>query len=183
MLEIYTPYVRDTTISFETEIPGEQEFWQRIEKVLQKTPWLVCEWEGQLAGYAYAGAHRYRAAYQWSTELSVYVHPDFRKRNIATALYRATVDVVRLQGYCNVLAGITLPNPVSIAFHKNFGFTSIGTYEKVGYKFGAWRDTHWMQLFIGNPELAPERLKMLEEVRSQEDFQHILEQATKLISL
>ena len=181
MLAIYAPYITDSTTSFELEVPSEKVFWQRVQKVLQQTPWLVCEWDGQLAGYAYAGAHRSREAYSWSTELSVYVHPGFRKRNIATVLYQAVVDIVRLQGYCNILAGITLPNPVSLAFHKNFGFSSIGVYRKVGYKFGAWRDTHWLQMFIGDSNATPQPITALGSLKNHSDLQAILDKAAALL--
>ena len=182
MLEIYAPFIKETTTSFETEVPGTEIFWQRVSKVLSDTPWLVCEWDGKIVGYAYASQHRSRAAYDWSRELSVYVHPDFRKRNIATALYQTTIDILRLQGYCNVLAGITLPNPKSETFHQNFGFETIGIYKKVGYKFGAWRDTHWLQLFIGDPEQGAPELKPLNRIKGTEVFKSILELGVLQIS-
>lgn len=181
MLAIYAPYITGSTASFEYEVPNEAEFWQRIQKIVVKTPWIVCEWDGQIAGYAYAGPHRSREAYSWSTELSVYVHPDFRKRNIATALYKTCVAILKLQGYCNILAGIALPNPGSEAFHRHFGFKSVGIYEKVGYKFGAWRNTHWMQLFIGDETQKPRPLIALEAIKSQIEFKQILSQSVALI--
>ena len=181
MLEIYAPFILHSTTSFETEVPSAAQFWERVSKVLTDTPWLVCECEGLIAGYAYAGDHRSRVAYQWSKELSVYVHPDYYKRNIARALYQAVIDILKLQGYCNVLAGITMPNPGSLAFHKKFGFKSVGTYEKVGYKFGEWRDTHWLQLFIGDPKAAAPSLRPFAEVKNMHSFEKALQKAENRI--
>ena len=75
---IYAPIVRDTTISFESEPPTADEMAARIETVLLDLPWIVCTEDGRLAGYAYATRYRSRAAYQWTVEVSVYVHVDHR---------------------------------------------------------------------------------------------------------
>jgi len=87
MLAIYAPFIESTTITFELLVPSLSNFWSRVKKVQAKRPWLVCEWDGQIVGYAYASEHRSREAYQWTTELSVYVHPDFQKKRVASVLY------------------------------------------------------------------------------------------------
>lgn len=73
LLRIYEPYVKNTSITFEYEVPSEQEFQQRIQKVLLKYPWIVCEIDGRIAGYAYASQFRQRIAYTWTVELSIYI--------------------------------------------------------------------------------------------------------------
>lgn len=87
MLLIYAPIVQKTTISFELEAPSETEFQNRIKSYQQKMPWLVCEINGELAGYAYASPYRTRAAYQWCVESSVYVNENHRRKGVAKALY------------------------------------------------------------------------------------------------
>ncbi len=82
MLSIYAPIVRETPISFEVEPPSEAEFRQRIKSTLERMPWLVCEIGGELLGYAYAGSHRIRAAYQWSVETSVYISLEHRRKGV-----------------------------------------------------------------------------------------------------
>src|SRR5215471_15552499 len=106
--EIYRPNVVSSPISFELEPPDAAEIAQRIEKTLAVFPWLVCECDDRLAGYAYASRHRERAAYQWSVDVSVYVHPDFRRRGVGQALYTSLFRIVIAQGYYNAYAGIAL---------------------------------------------------------------------------
>ncbi len=99
-----------------------------------------------MIGYAYASRHRDRAAYRWSVDSAVYVHPGQRKRGVGRALYESLFALLRLQGFYAVHAGITLPNAGSVALHEAVGFRRIGTYAAVGYKLGAWRDVGWWQL-------------------------------------
>lgn len=155
LLEIYGAFIKDTAVTFETEVPTVAAFGQRIEQVLQQFPWLVCEINGKAVGYAYASKHRERAAYQWSAELSVYVHPTYHRRHIATALYTALIGLLKSQGYFSAYAGITVPNAASEAFHSAFGFREIGIFEHVGYKLGAWRDVKWFRLALADYPTEP----------------------------
>lgn len=153
--EIYRPIVLSTPISFEVEPPDEQEIGRRIEYTLKAYPWVVCEDEGRVAGYAYASRYRERAAYQWSVDSSAYVHSDFRRCGIGRALYTALFRILTLQGFFNVYASITLPNPGSVGLHESMGFRQIGVYRSVGYKLGAWHDVgHW-HLPLQTPTTTP----------------------------
>src|SRR5690242_12528636 len=96
---IYAPNVANTPISFELEPPSVAEMARRIETTLAQYPWLVCELDGALAGYAYASQHRARMAYQWAVDVSAYVHSDVRRRRVGQALYVALLDLLRLQGF------------------------------------------------------------------------------------
>jgi L-amino acid N-acyltransferase YncA len=155
IVAIYAPYITNTSFTFETEVPAENEFKERIKKYLLKYPWLVCEADGQIAGYAYASQYRERTAYQWSTECSVYVHDAFQRHGIAQALYSALFTILKRQGFMNVYAVINLPNDKSSALHERMGFTYFATYEKVGYKLGQWKNVGWWRLqlneFIKEP--------------------------------
>ena len=71
--EIYAPIVRDTAISFELEVPTVPGMRRRIWATLENFPWLVCEHDGDILGYCYAGPHRDRAAYQWSVDVQMFV--------------------------------------------------------------------------------------------------------------
>jgi L-amino acid N-acyltransferase YncA len=145
LLAIYAPFVERTTVSFETQVPTVEEFAARVRKGLSQWAWLVAERDGALAGYAYGGTHRERAAYRWSVETSAYVDSRFQRQGIGTALYVALFDALAARGYCNAYAGITLPNAASAALHRSVGFESIGVFKSVGYKFGAWQDVAWLQ--------------------------------------
>ena len=145
MLEIYIPFILNSGITQETDAPSVEEFQKRIVSNLEERPWLVCEINDEIAGYAYAGKHRDRKGYQWCTEPSVYISEKYFGIGVANALYSALFDILKLQGYVNAYAVITLPNDRSIAFHKKFGFEYLTTYKKIGYKLGRWHDVGWMQ--------------------------------------
>ena len=153
---IYTPVVRRTAISFEVDPPTAREMEQRIEETTARLPWLVLENDGKVSGYAYAAAHRSRAAYAWSVDVSAYVDEPHRGTGVGGKLYTALLIVLKAQGFYNAYAGITLPNPASIRLHESVGFRPVGTYQKVGYKLGAWHDVGWWQLSlrekVGDPQ-------------------------------
>jgi len=145
-LAIYALLVRETPISFETEVPSETEFAQRIGDSAPGYPWLVCVEGDTVIGYAYARRHRERRAYQWSVEVSVYVAEGRRRDGLGRALYSQLLDILRRQGYYNAYAGIALPNATSVAFHESMGFVPVGVYQKVGFKLGRWHDVGWWAL-------------------------------------
>lgn len=147
---IYAPFVADTPITFEQEVPPADDLRGRIEETLPGYPWLVCERDGRVVGYAYAGPVRKRAAYQWSVELSVYVDPDAQRRGVARALYTALLGLLAEQGYRNAFAVMTRPNGASAAFHESFGFESAGVLAAAGYKNGDWHDVEWLQRRLGD---------------------------------
>ena len=146
ILAIYAPYIRNTSITFETGVPAVADFANRIHSYLQNWPWLVYETDGQILGYTYASRYRERVAYQWGVECSVYVHDDHHRRGIAKALYAALFSILKAQRFTKVYAVINLPNIQSVTFHENMGFKYFATYEKVGYKLGKWKDVGWWQL-------------------------------------
>jgi phosphinothricin acetyltransferase len=163
---IYRPIVESTTISFETEPPGDDEMRRRIVEAAERYPWLVCDIDGFVAGYAYAGRHRARAAYQWSVDVSVYVDASRRRRGIGQGLYTSLLAMLAAQGFFNAFAGIALPNPASVALHESLGFEPIGIYRHVGFKLGAWHDVGWWQRPLrqsGPAVRAPLELRALRE--------------------
>lgn len=155
ILEIYAPFILNTSVTFETAIPTIENFEHRIILYQQDWPWLVCEIDETIAGYAYATKHRERAAYQWCAESSVYVREDFRNMGIAKRLYHALFSILKYQGCINVYAGITLPNTKSISFHEKQGFSKIADYKNIGYKSGAWHTVGWWQLQLNDYTNSP----------------------------
>lgn len=170
ILEIYTPFIQNTLVSFETEVPGSDEFADRIKKIRQVLPWLVCETGGRIAGYAYAADHRARKAYQWTKELSVYVHDQFKYMGIGTALYISLLELLKLQGVTNCLAGIALPNESSVRFHEKMGFRKVGVYHMVGFKSGIFCDVGWWELFIGNNHQVPADIVPITAIENSMEF-------------
>jgi L-amino acid N-acyltransferase YncA len=183
MAEIYAPYVRNTTVSFEYHPPTAAAFGERIAGILQKYPWLVCEIEGRIAGYAYASQYSGRAAYDWSVDSAVYVHPDFQRRGIASALYQALFELLRFQGFYNVFAGVTSSNVPSASFHRSLGFHPVGTYRNVGYKLERWHDVTWWQLRLAEYLPSPAKPKTIATVKETPEFTAITDQAAAIIRL
>lgn len=180
ILDIYAPYIETTSFTFETGVPSEEEFAERIKNYLHNWPWLICEANGIIAGYAYASRYRERKAYQWSVECSVYVHDDFQKKGIASSLYRALFEILKRQGFRNVYAVINLPNDKSVALHENFGFKHFATYEQVGYKLGKWKNVGWWRLILnefGNEPEPPVNFSGMDKTF----FPEILKAAEELI--
>jgi len=163
ILKIYAPYIENTSYTFEIEVPSIESFQERISNYLLAYPWLVCELNGVIAGYAYGSKHRERIAYQWSVEASVYVHDAFQRMRVGQALYVALIEILKLQQFRNVYAVINLPNEKSVAFHEKMGFEYFATYAKVGYKLGKWKNVGWWQLQLNEySSEPPPPLKFLE---------------------
>lgn len=143
---IYAPFVTDSVISLEFEAPTATMMAHRIAETMRAYPWLVAEDEGRIAGYVYASQHRTRAGYQWSADVTAYMADGYRGRGLGRALYGRLFEILRLQGYRSLYAGITMPNEASVALHAAMGMEPVGIYRNVAFKLGMWRDTVWMGL-------------------------------------
>jgi len=153
---IYAPYVRDTSVSFETEPPSASEVVERIAVAQQRYAWLVLEQDGQVMGYAYAGPFKARAAYRFACEVSVYLDLVHRGTGGGRTLYEALFERLRQRGYRTVAAGMTVPNEASARLHRSLGFTLVGTWRRVGWKQEAWHDVAWFQLDLdGGDDPSP----------------------------
>ena len=180
---IYGPVVRDTVISFEKDPPSVAEMRRRIADALATHPWLVCERDGAVVGYAYASRHRVRAAYDWSVDVSVYIHPAWHRRGIGRALYASLFAILRLQGYTNAYAGIALPNPGSVGLHEAVGFEPVGVYRQVGFKHGAWHDVGWWHLPLRPRPARPRPPRPLAEVQASPRWAAALAAGQALLSV
>lgn len=148
MLDIYGPIVEETAISFEENSPSPEEFAARIAEFQPTHGWVVAEHDGRLVGYAHASPHRSRTGYRFSVETTVYVADDMQGTGVGRALYRELVDRLAAFGFVSAYAGIALPNPASVRLHESVGFTYIGTFPHVGFKFDRWHDVGWWYLPI-----------------------------------
>lgn len=182
--DIYAPYVRDTPISFEVEPPTIEEMQQRITDILKRFPWLVCEQNGAVVGYVYAGPHRARMAYQWSVDVAVYIHAQYHRFGIGRALYTSLFRLLVMQGFYNAYAGITLPNPGSVGLHESLGFQPVGIYRSVGYKTGAWLDVGWWELFLQpHIETEPDIPLTLDAIARDAEWESALNAGLPLLRL
>lgn len=162
LLEIYAPYVTNTAISFEYEVPSLEEFSQRIADISAQYPYLKAVEEGRILGYAYATAFKWRAAYDWSVETTIYLRPEARGRGIGRALYQQLERSLSSMGILNMNACIGIPgdpedtyvNYDSQHFHEAMGFQMVGTFHHSGYKLGRWHHMIWMEKMLA-PHTAP----------------------------
>jgi len=146
--DVYRPSVEGSPSTFEFEAPDASEMRQRIRETLTFHPWIVCEVGGEVVGYAYGTKHRVRIGYRWSVDTSVYVLERCRRRGVGQGLYTSLVRILAAQGFFNAYAGITLPNPASVALHESVGFQPVGVYRHVGHKLGRWHDVGWWGLAL-----------------------------------
>jgi L-amino acid N-acyltransferase YncA len=168
--EIYGPFCEDSPITFETERPSIREIENRISKILERFPWLICEHENEVTGYAYAGPHRDRAAYRWCVDVAIYLSGNSRGQGFGRALYTVLFQLLRIQGYFQAYAGITLPNPASIRLHQGLGFEPIGVYKRVGFKANAWHDVSWWGLTLQPTDRPPTEALLIQDALEREDF-------------
>jgi L-amino acid N-acyltransferase YncA len=163
LLEIYAPYVRDTAISFEYDVPSLQEFSERIAHTLTKYPYLVAVEDGHILGYTYASVFKPRPAYDWAVETTIYLHRESRGRGVGRQLYSSLEEVLRRQNIQNLNACIACTDTpdarldnTSSYFHEHMGYRLVGRFTKCGCKFGTWYDMIWMEKLIGGHPAAPQ---------------------------
>ena len=156
ILEIYTYYVENTVITFEYDVPSLEEFENRMIDIMKKYPYLVIERDGRIEGYAYAHAFVGRAAYDWASELTIYLDHNAKKCGLGKKLYEALAERLKDMGVLNLYACIGYPkiedeylNKNSAQFHEHLGFRLCGTFENCGCKFNRWYDMTWMEKIIG----------------------------------
>lgn len=162
LLAIYAPYVRNTAVTFEYDVPRLDEFRARMESTLKMYPYLVAEKEGELLGYAYSGAFVGRAAYGWAAETSIYVKTANRRMGIGGQLYTALEGLAKAQNILNLNACIgypETPDPYltddSVRFHRHLGYHMVGRFHHCGYKFGRWYHMVWMEKLLGEHPAVP----------------------------
>lgn len=162
--QIYRPYILETAITFEYEEVDAGTFCRRMKKVQKQFPWLVCEMDQRIVGYAYCSEFMERAAYAWDCECSVYIDKNYHRRGIAGALYERLFELVKEQGYFNIYALITYPNESSEALHKKFGFIRVGIYPNTGYKLGKWWDLQVMVKTLRSFDEIPQTPRPIGEI-------------------
>lgn len=184
LLEIYKPYVEKTAVTFEYEVPSLEEFSSRIETILRKYPVLAAECEGEILGYAYAGAFQSRAAYAWAAETSIYIRQNSRKLGIGRMLYEVLEDILRKQNITNLNACIAYPieedaylTKDSVKFHEKLGYRMVGEFWQCGYKFNHWYNMVWMEKHIGEHKREQPSVKLFPEMckEQKETFSYINE--------
>lgn len=163
LLKIYAPFVTSTAISFEYEVPTEEEFRERIITKLEKFPYLVAELDGEPVGYAYASTFIPRPAYDWSVEVTIYIKESCTGQGIGRKLYDTLESCLIEQNIYNVNACIAFTDHQdpyvtnrSMEFHEHMGYRLVGKFTNSGYKFGRWYDMIWMEKILNPHPASPE---------------------------
>ena len=173
LLAIYAPYVEETAITFEYEVPSVEAFRARIAHTLATYPYIVAVEDEKIIGYAYVGRLHERAAYDWSVETSIYVRSDTRQSGIGRCLYDALEKVLSEQGILNMEACIAYPihedehlTLDSVKFHTKMGYRMVGRFTACGYKYEQWYDMVWMEKLIGEHLPVQLPVRPIGEVRA-----------------
>jgi L-amino acid N-acyltransferase YncA len=155
ILTIYNDAIVNTTAVYDYK-PHTMEMRTKWfdDKMKSGIPVFVAEQRGEITGFASFGPFRAWAAYKYSVEHSVYVHPGFRRQGIARKLLEVLINAAREKEIHTIIAGIDADNSISLELHRQMGFEEAGHLKQVGYKFGRWLDLKFMQLILIN-ELQP----------------------------
>lgn len=156
LLRIYAPYVTDTAITFEYEIPSVDEFTARIRSISERYPYLVALQNDIPIGYAYAGSFHARPAYDWAVETSIYVDASLRHSGVGRILHDALEAELTRRGFLNMYACISYPaqedpylDTNSVEFHRHMGYQLVGHFHQCGYKFQRWYDMVYLEKTLG----------------------------------
>lgn len=165
MTEISNWAAANTPANFATEPEPVAQWLEAFRSTSEQYPWLVAEAgsPAKVIGFARGGPHKLRGAYRYTVELSVYVDPEHHGRGVGRALYARLFPLLEAQGYCTLVAGITTPNAASVRLHESFGLRHVATFERAGWKFGAWHNVcYWQRCFERDQPV--ERLRSVDEV-------------------
>ena len=181
LLDIYAPYVRETAVSFEYQVPSPEDFAGHVRRTLARYPYLVAQEGSAILGYAYAGPFAARAAYQWGAETTIYLRRDRRGKGLGRALYQTLEQILILQNIQNLNACIADPvqeedpylTGASAAFHAKLGYQLAGRFHRCGYKFGRWYDMIWMEKLLGSHPDQPPAVLPFPELLAQGRLSHL----------
>lgn len=157
LLAIYAPYVSQTAISLEYDVPSCAEFTERIRSITALYPYLVAEQNGTVIGYAYAAPFHPRMGFHWDVELSIYLSLDCQRHHLGTRLYQTLLALLRHQNVVTAYACATASGN-SIAFHESVGFQRVGLFPRSGWKSGSWHDIIWLEYPLRQRVTEPEPL-------------------------
>ncbi|SMO59647.1 GNAT family N-acetyltransferase [Solitalea koreensis] len=153
ILAIYNDAIINTTAVYNYTphtLAMRKEWFE--QKMIDRLPVFVAECTHEVIGFSTYGPFRAWAAYKYSIESSVYISPEHRGQGIGKLLIPPLIAEARHKQLHTIVAGIDASNIASIKLHQNFGFSEVGRFKQVGYKFGKWLDLVFLQLILDTPE-------------------------------
>ncbi len=146
--DIYNHYVLTCTCTYQ-EVPepiaGRRQWFSHHDEL---HPVIVAKADGKVIGWGSLSKFHERSAYRHTVENSVYVHEKHQGRGAGSALLTELIKLARAAGHHAIIAGIDGEQTASVALHTKFGFQKVGHLKQVGFKFGRWLDTIYMQLSL-----------------------------------
>ena len=118
------------------------------DKLAKKFPVIVAEADGQVVGFGMYSEFRFREAYKFTVEHSVYVANDYHGKGIGNLLLAELIALAKAQKLHTMIAVIDAENQGSVSFHEKFGFKTVGIIKESGYKFDRWLHSVFMQLIL-----------------------------------
>lgn len=144
-LEIYNYYILNTSISFEIKKLTLEEYTNKINKIIEKYPFLVYEENNEILGFAYLDEFNFREAYKTTADLTIYLKPNKTKKGIGTMLYQKLEKLAINNNIYLIISLITASNTISQSFHKKNGFSFIATIDNIAYKNNKWESLSYYQ--------------------------------------
>ncbi|MFG0329091.1 MAG: GNAT family N-acetyltransferase [Phycisphaerales bacterium] len=148
LVELYNHYIRETPFTFDIDpytVESRRPWFDQFADTGRHRLFVATDQDEQVRGFASSQRFRPKAAYDTSVETSIYLSPESTGRGIGSQLYRTLFEALRREDVHRLYAGVTLPNPASIAFHERFGYKRLGVYREVGRKFGCYWDVEWFE--------------------------------------
>ena len=118
------------------------------EKQQKGFPVIVATANGKTVGFGYYSEFRFRDAYRFTVEHSVYVANDYHGKGIGKLLLQKLIDLAKAQKLHTMIAVIDSENQSSVTFHEQFGFETVAIIRETGFKFDRWLHSQIMQLML-----------------------------------
>lgn len=158
--------IRETVAHFSLDEEPDGAMLRNWLETRRMHPWLVAE-DGAFQGYAKSSPWKSRCAYNWSAEITVYVHPDHHRRGVGRLLYARLFEILRAQGYRTLLAGVTVPNEASVALHEAMGMRKVAEFPRVGFKFGSWHSVGYWAIELVEGDGPPREIQPVASVSDE----------------
>ncbi|WP_320815008.1 N-acetyltransferase family protein [Flavobacterium sp.] len=149
ILEVINFNILNSTALYDYTIRTlEQQTEMLKEKVDRNFPVIVAVLDEKVVGFGYYSDFRFREAYKYTVEHSVYVNKDFQGMKIGHLLMEELIEMAKKQKLHTMIAVIDSENQSSVKFHEKYGFKTVGIIKESGYKFDRWLDSVFMQLIL-----------------------------------